>query len=212
MTTAPSPRPRRPFDFEAMLGAFVEHGVRDASMEQVAAAAGVSKRTLYHHFAGRDALFDAVVSACCDQFTTELWERYAEAEALPVDEAIRTVLGTFLGLARHRPALFAVLFRADVAGAGRAAAIVDEARARALQRVTELVRARLAAAGLPSGAVAEQLAAAMSGMAHGLARELGRRPDWSEPALLELATHVWLAALAGLDPAQLRAAEAATRA
>lgn len=47
-------------------------------------------------------------------------------------------------------------------------------------------------------------------MAHGLARELGRRPDWSEPALLELATHVWLAALAGLDPAQLRAAEAAT--
>jgi hypothetical protein len=72
-------------------------------------------------------------------------------------------------VARHRPTLFAVLFRADVAGAGRAAAIVDEARARALGRVTELVRARLAAVGLPSGPVAERLAAA-TGAEPGLSR------------------------------------------
>ena len=32
------------------------------SLEQIAAAAGVSRATLYHHFAGRDALLDALTA------------------------------------------------------------------------------------------------------------------------------------------------------
>ena len=40
---------------------FAEKGYEDTSIEDVLAAAGVSRGALYHHFAGKDALFEAVV-------------------------------------------------------------------------------------------------------------------------------------------------------
>jgi AcrR family transcriptional regulator len=42
---------------------FAEHGFEDTSIEQVLRAANVSRGALYHHFAGKDALFEAVLHA-----------------------------------------------------------------------------------------------------------------------------------------------------
>src|ERR1700751_719896 len=42
---------------------FAERGYEDTSIEAVLAAAGVSRGALYHHFAGKDALFEAVLEA-----------------------------------------------------------------------------------------------------------------------------------------------------
>jgi AcrR family transcriptional regulator len=42
---------------------FAENGYEDTSVEDVLAAAGVSRGALYHHFAGKDALFEAVVDS-----------------------------------------------------------------------------------------------------------------------------------------------------
>jgi AcrR family transcriptional regulator len=42
---------------------FAERGYEDTSIEDVLAAAGVSRGALYHHFAGKDALFKAVVES-----------------------------------------------------------------------------------------------------------------------------------------------------
>ena len=46
---------------------FVEQGYDGVSMDQIAAAAGVSKLTVYSHFGDKDALFSAAARAYCEQ-------------------------------------------------------------------------------------------------------------------------------------------------
>lgn len=53
---------------------FAEHGYDGTSVEAVLSAARVSRGALYHHFAGKEALFEAVVRAVSDRVTVELTE------------------------------------------------------------------------------------------------------------------------------------------
>ncbi|WP_232309943.1 TetR/AcrR family transcriptional regulator [Roseateles depolymerans] len=46
---------------DAAIAEFREHGFEVANMDRIAARAQVSKRTVYNHFAGKDALFEAIV-------------------------------------------------------------------------------------------------------------------------------------------------------
>ena len=46
---------------EVATGLFAEHGYEGTSIEAVLAAAGMSRGALYYHFAGKDALFEAIV-------------------------------------------------------------------------------------------------------------------------------------------------------
>ena len=48
---------------------FAERGYEDTSIEAVLGAAGVSRGALYHHFAGKDALFEAVVQSVENSIT-----------------------------------------------------------------------------------------------------------------------------------------------
>jgi AcrR family transcriptional regulator len=59
---------------EVATGLFAEHGYEDTSIEAVLAAAGVSRGALYHHFAGKDALFQAVVATLDARVLSELAE------------------------------------------------------------------------------------------------------------------------------------------
>ena len=52
---------------EAAKRLFVEQGYDGVSMDQIAAAAGVSKLTVYSHFGDKDALFAAAARAYCEQ-------------------------------------------------------------------------------------------------------------------------------------------------
>jgi AcrR family transcriptional regulator len=52
---------------EVATGLFAEHGYEGTSIETVLHQAGVSRGSLYHHFAGKDRLFEAVVEAVHDQ-------------------------------------------------------------------------------------------------------------------------------------------------
>jgi AcrR family transcriptional regulator len=49
----------------AAMDAFLEAGYAEASVNQIAAAAGVSIKTLYRHFDSKDDLFSAVMHAAC---------------------------------------------------------------------------------------------------------------------------------------------------
>jgi len=51
---------------------FAERGYEDTSIEAVLSAAGVSRGALYHHFAGKDALFEAVVESVDERISTEM--------------------------------------------------------------------------------------------------------------------------------------------
>ena len=49
----------------AALSAFLDTGYAEASVNRIAAAAGVSIKTLYRHFESKDELFSAVMQAAC---------------------------------------------------------------------------------------------------------------------------------------------------
>ncbi|WP_300156577.1 TetR/AcrR family transcriptional regulator [Solidesulfovibrio sp.] len=74
----------------AALEAFLEAGYAEASVNRIAAAAGVSIKTLYRHFESKDELFSAVMQAACGrtpgqeaQREPPAWYGEPPAEALP---------------------------------------------------------------------------------------------------------------------------------
>ena len=67
MTTQRLTDRKRAAIVQAAVAQFRTHGYEATSMDQVAAAAEVSKRTLYNHFASKEALFA--------QILLQLWER-----------------------------------------------------------------------------------------------------------------------------------------
>jgi AcrR family transcriptional regulator len=61
--------------------AFAQHGLRACTMQAVAAAAGVSKATLYNHFRTKDELVRALLAAEAERLT-------ALASELPPEQAL----------------------------------------------------------------------------------------------------------------------------
>ena len=76
---------------------FADHGYEGTSIEAVLAAAGVSRGALYHHFAGKEALFTAVLEAVSDRVTAEVTEAIRDCTD-PVD-ALRTGAMAWIDLA-----------------------------------------------------------------------------------------------------------------
>jgi AcrR family transcriptional regulator len=58
---------------------FAGQGYEDTSIEAVLAAAGVSRGALYHHFAWKDALFEAVVETVENRILAELAEATSDS-------------------------------------------------------------------------------------------------------------------------------------
>jgi TetR/AcrR family transcriptional repressor of mexJK operon len=95
--------PGRPKDMEkraAILEAAIElfpaRGYDGVSMEAIAQLAGVSKLTVYSHFADKEALFGSAVTQCCAQ---QLPHRLFEpAPGLPVAEALFQIGRAFTDL------------------------------------------------------------------------------------------------------------------
>ena len=105
--SAPSPRtpaaPGRPKDLEkgsAILDAarrlFTTQGFEGASMDQIAAAAGVSKLTVYSHYGDKETLFAEVVKSYCEQqLPASLFETRPE---LPLRERLMGVARAFFAM------------------------------------------------------------------------------------------------------------------
>ena len=73
---------------EVATGLFADHGYEGTSIDAVLSAAGVSRGALYHHFAGKEALFRAVLEALSERITEQLTEVISGCTD-PV-EAVRT--------------------------------------------------------------------------------------------------------------------------
>jgi len=82
---------------------FLRHGYTDASVDAIAAEAGVAKQTIYNHFGGKDQLFRSVISRAqrevgANPDTSALEEWLATSDDLDADlrafgrEAVRGVL------------------------------------------------------------------------------------------------------------------------
>lgn len=71
------------------------------SLERVAEHAGVSRATLYHHFAGRDALMDALTQRSVDEVTRAL-EAAQPDEGAATEAAERALLAAWQVIGRYR--------------------------------------------------------------------------------------------------------------
>src|SRR2546422_7997903 len=94
---------------DAATQALAEHG-RGANMAEFAAAAGVSRATLYRYYPDRDALLDALAS----QALADAAARLADAglERAPVEQAIERIVRALTAVGDR----YAVLVREQVEG------------------------------------------------------------------------------------------------
>jgi AcrR family transcriptional regulator len=77
---------------DAARAAFGEKGYAQASVDEIAAAAGVTKGAVYHHFAGKEALFRAVHA----EVETDALRRAGRADdpaAPPIDRIVAQLKG-----------------------------------------------------------------------------------------------------------------------
>ena len=107
----PTPRRGRPRDpercrriLDAARSHFYAHGPERASVDAIAAEAGVSKMTIYSHFASKEGLFEAVVRDRTERVVGGI----AGAEALDPEQPRKALLAVgeqFLALAREEESL-----------------------------------------------------------------------------------------------------------
>ena len=80
----------------AALAEFEARGFRETSMDRIAATARVSKRTVYNHFASKDALFDAISTQLIERVQGVADECYDPAQ--PIETQLRTIGGQVLDM------------------------------------------------------------------------------------------------------------------
>jgi len=94
----PAARPLDPAKREAILCAahelFLKDGYSQASMDEVARAAGVGKMTVYRHFGNKETLFEGMLRAVCDGMLA----RASEAPDGGLEDALRRTAWAFVDL------------------------------------------------------------------------------------------------------------------
>jgi len=77
---------------EAARNVFLNKGFAGASMDEIASAAAVSKRTVYNRFASKDELFRAVIVATCERLLALVDRTLGGDGALHKDDLIATAV------------------------------------------------------------------------------------------------------------------------
>jgi AcrR family transcriptional regulator len=78
------------------------HGYEAATTNRIARAAGVSIGTLYHYFPSKEALIEAVVHRMWQSELAVLDAGEAKLHALPLEQAVREIVGSIVTLAAKR--------------------------------------------------------------------------------------------------------------
>lgn len=110
-------RPKDPEKRAAILDAakrlFPERGYEGASMDAIAAEAGVSKLTVYSHFTDKETLFEAAIASKCEEQLPH--SLFLPAENEDIGERLHTIARHFHALATSAEAI--ELFRVMAAQA-----------------------------------------------------------------------------------------------
>lgn len=106
MAEAPARRRRQRSDARQSIAAVLDAAIRalgerpDASVDEIARAAGVSRQTVYAHFPSREALIDAVIEQAAAEFTA-LFDGLALDQAPPAEALTRLLEAGWQVAARY---------------------------------------------------------------------------------------------------------------
>jgi AcrR family transcriptional regulator len=121
---------RKPYDIDSLtdvaLAVFAERGYDGASMDDVARAAGITKASIYHHVAGKEALLERGLNRALDALFAILAE--PEATAGDADARLRFIIRRVAETTLARLPELTVLFRVRGGSALQRAAL-DRRRA-----------------------------------------------------------------------------------
>ena len=180
------PEARRELILEAAAAQFARLGHRDARMEDIAAAAGITKAVLYDHFPSKGALHAAVVRRASDHLTGTVLAAIAGLED-DLRERFRVALLTTFQVVAERPDVRATMLGDPGGGESVAAASVKAPRiARAAMTAAYLSEPRFLAGHPHRRQRAQHIAQAIIGMINGLAA-LGVEQSVSPERLTDIA-------------------------
>jgi AcrR family transcriptional regulator len=121
---------------EAAGAAFAARGFHAASMDQIAAASGISKPMLYNYFESKEGLYAAYVERSGQALLDSM--RQAAPRDAPVEERLSAGVLAFLGYVdEHRPG-WSVLYNEAATRGGPVAAKVAGMRARIAEMLAQI--------------------------------------------------------------------------
>jgi AcrR family transcriptional regulator len=129
---------RRELIEEAASALFAEHGYAGTRLEDIAAAAGVTKQLLYQHFPSKKALHLALLAKHRDELLGGLAQDMARPG--PIAERLPWVLDRWFAYVEGHPYALALLFR-DTTGDPEVQAFYRELQASARRANMTLLRA-----------------------------------------------------------------------
>jgi AcrR family transcriptional regulator len=129
---------RRQVIEEAASALFAEHGYAGTRLEDIAAAAGVTKQLLYQHFPSKKTLHMALLAKHRDELLAGLAQDMATPG--PLAERLPRVLDRWFAYVEEHPYALAMLFR-DTTGDREVQAFYRELQASARRANVALLRA-----------------------------------------------------------------------
>ncbi|MFD5512422.1 TetR/AcrR family transcriptional regulator [Streptomyces sp. NPDC059761] len=104
----------------------------DVSIDEIAAAAGISRPLVYHYFPGKLSLYEAALRRAAD----ELAQRFVEPREGPLGARLLRVMGRFFAFVDdHGPGFSALMRGGPAVGSNRTNAMIDEVRHAAYEQI-----------------------------------------------------------------------------
>ncbi|MHA6266615.1 TetR family transcriptional regulator C-terminal domain-containing protein [uncultured Aliiroseovarius sp.] len=93
-------REKRQAIFEAALDVFSEKGLRGATLDQIAKAAGISKQNIVYYFNGKEAIYSELLEGLLEQWVSPLRDLSADGDPM---EEILTYVSRKIEMSRDMP-------------------------------------------------------------------------------------------------------------
>ncbi|WP_432753427.1 TetR/AcrR family transcriptional regulator [Streptomyces sp. JL2001] len=104
----------------------------DVSIDEIAAAAGISRPLVYHYFPGKQSLYEAALRRAAD----ELAARFVEPPQGPLGARLLRVMGRFFDFVdEHGPGFSALMRGGPAVGSSTTNAMIDEVRQAAYEQI-----------------------------------------------------------------------------
>ncbi|WP_326612480.1 TetR/AcrR family transcriptional regulator [Streptomyces scopuliridis] len=111
---------------------FSRRSPEDVSIDEIAAAAGISRPLVYHYFPGKQSLYEAAVRRAADDLAT----RFLEPREGPLGARLLRVMGRFFDFVdEHGAGFFALMRSGPAVGSSTANAMIDEVRQAAYEQI-----------------------------------------------------------------------------